>query len=119
MYVVASDTLFVANARLQVSFNATTVVHSVTTKGNPSSPYYVTRYTLSYSDDAVSWTSITDNVGNTVVYTANSDSDTAVENTLPAPIVVRYFRLNVVSWDQHISLRWGVNGCFVGERKTP
>ena len=46
----------------------------------------------------------------TQVFTANSDQDTVVRNTLPAPVVCRYLRLLPVTWNGHISLRMELYG---------
>ena len=82
-------------------------VFGVTTQGSPNFNEWVESYSISYSTDGITWTSIS------TVFSANTDSDTKVTNTLPGDgILAQYIRLHPLeSHHAYKSLRWDVIGC--------
>jgi hypothetical protein len=67
----------------------------------------VTSYTVSVSDDNLTWK----DVDGGVTFTGNvvgSDRNVKVQNEFAAAVQARYVRINVVSWDGHLSMRAGV-----------
>ena len=48
----------------------------------------------------------------TQVFQGNEDKNTPVINIFPRPITARYFRINVVTWQLHISIRFDLLTCW-------
>ena len=82
-------------------------IESVTTQGRQDLDQWVTSYTLE--------TSLTGSVRTPVnfgqVFTANSDRDTKVVNTMSPNLIAISIRLRPVTWNNRISMRWAVDGC--------
>ena len=47
----------------------------------------------------------------TQVFAGNNDRDSIVWHYLSPPIRARYIRFQPIAWNQHISMRVGLNGC--------
>ena len=92
---------------IQADLIAIRQVFGVTTQGSPDLNDWVESYSISYSTDGTTWTSIS------TVFSANSDPDTKVTNTLPdGGIAARYIRLHPIGSNTvYKSLRWDVIGC--------
>ena len=45
------------------------------------------------------------------VFVGNNDRDSIVRHYLNPPIRARYIRFQPIAWNQHISMRVGLNGC--------
>ena len=112
-----------ARSLFQADLGVTSLVVSVTTAGWASSgsgwsnACYVKTYTLSYSSDSVTWSYVMQAGPEAVemVFTGNTDSSTHVTATLPQPIATRFVRLHPQDYSTHMTTRWGINGCVVGE----
>ncbi len=46
------------------------------------------------------------------LFVGNTDGDTAVKNSLPTPVAMKYVRIYPVSYHGNISLRVEFYGCF-------
>ena len=95
----------------------TSVIHNISTRGDPTgSSIWVTSYRLSYSLDNAVWTDVLDPATDDVMsFPGNTDENTPQDNSLPEPVLTRFIKLHPLSYNHHISLRWAVNGCFVGQ----
>ncbi|KAK3709925.1 hypothetical protein QZH41_020035 [Actinostola sp. cb2023] len=88
-------------------------VTKIATQGRKT-PYFgqfVTGYTLSYSNDSVSWTEYKGEDGSTKDFVGNTDANTVVSHELPISINARYIRVVVQRWESHISMRMELYGC--------
>ena len=47
----------------------------------------------------------------TQVFAGNNDRDSIVRHYLNPPIRARYIRFQPIAWNEHISMRVGLNGC--------
>ncbi|XP_041477638.1 uncharacterized protein LOC121425593 [Lytechinus variegatus] len=102
-----------ANQWIQVDLSDTYRIISVATQGRQDVSQWVTGYKLACSTDGTTFDTvqgICTNSGADRIFTANSDRDTIVTNTLPVPQNCRYVRLMPVTWYSHISLRMELYG---------
>ena len=97
---------------IQMDLGFSKTVSAVTTKGRSSAAQWVTKYSISYSNDGATFTQVSceqiDEDGNCK---GNSDKDTAVTNQLLERVTARYVRLTAVLWSGHASIRMGVTTC--------
>ena len=98
---------------IQAYFGEDTIIYSVTTQGRDQTTEErrVTAYTLAVSDDGYTFNDVTDANGAVIVYDGNTDSTTKVTNVLPDGTTGVLLRLNVYSFYNRASLRWGITGC--------
>ncbi|XP_066019015.1 uncharacterized protein [Pocillopora verrucosa] len=100
------------NQWLQVDLNTFARVTVVATQGRNGFKEWVTKYSLQYSDDGVTFTFYKEPDSNSEkVFDGNRDSDTVVYNKLTSPITARYIRLKPMTWNNHISMRMDLYGC--------
>ena len=105
-----------ANPWIQANFNGEKTVSSITTQGRHDDDHWVTSYTVTYADSSGNWHSVTDSSGNTLPFTANTDRNTAVTNSMPDGVVASNVRLWPVTWNGRVSMRFMVQGCdYVGK----
>ncbi|KAL9954033.1 hypothetical protein ACROYT_G041521 [Oculina patagonica] len=100
---------------LQIDLNSqTTTVRRVATQGRQDAPYWVTEYSLQYSDDGVTFLFYREQ-GDIVdkVFVGNTDRNTPVYHELDPPIRARYIRFLPVSWYTFIAMRVELYGCQV------
>ena len=91
-------------------------VSSVTTQGRHDADEWVTSYRMTYADASGTWHDVTESTGNTRVFTANTDRNTAVTNSMPDGLVSTNVRLWPVTWNGRVAMRFLVQGCdYVGE----
>lgn len=96
---------------IAADLGAERTIQRVATQGRHNVDRWVTSYKFSYSLYRTSWSYVLDESGNERVFTANSDSGTVVENDFE-PVLARYVRLEPISWNLAICLRWEVYGCM-------
>ncbi|KAI8490945.1 hypothetical protein Bbelb_313640 [Branchiostoma belcheri] len=72
---------------------------------------WVTSYKLQYSANGKAWTTYAGSDGSDMVFTGNTDTNTAVKNLLDNPVDARYVRLYPLSWNNHMSMRMEILGC--------
>ena len=95
---------------IQANFDGVKTVSSITTQGRHDADEWVTSYYVSYADSS-GWRDITHPTGSTLTFTANTDSNTAVTNSIPGEIVATSVVLWPITWNAHVSLRFLVQGC--------
>ena len=77
----------------------------------------MTSYRVTYLDTSLPWRTVSDSRGKTLTFTANTDRNTAVTNSMPDGVVATSVRLYPYWWKgRHVSMRFMVQGCdFVGK----
>ena len=85
---------------------------SIITQGRHDYPQWVTSYTVDYGFED-SLLTVLNAFYDTVVYTANSDQNTRVENALPDGLIATRMRIYPQSWHGHPSMRAEVVTCTV------
>ena len=108
------------NQWIQVDLQSAHSVSRVETQGRqyPNTLRYnwVTSYQLatSLTGDEADFEYVTSSADGVVVtFNANSDRDTIVSNSF-SPRVARFVRLYPQTWNEYISMRWEVYGCYFG-----
>ncbi|XP_078685540.1 EGF-like repeat and discoidin I-like domain-containing protein 3 [Branchiostoma floridae x Branchiostoma belcheri] len=97
---------------LQVDLGELTRVKGVITQGRQRDfAQWVTSYKLHYSVDGTTWATYASSDGSDKVFTANTDNNTPVTNLLDNPVVARFVRFVVQSWNNHITMRAEILGC--------
>ncbi|XP_022782671.1 uncharacterized protein LOC111323557 [Stylophora pistillata] len=100
------------NQWIQVDLLAYTKVTQIVTQGRNAFAQWVTKYTLQYSEDGVTFEYYQlPGHSSAKEFTANSDSDTKVYHKLAPSIKARYVRLRPTAWHNHISMRMELYGC--------
>ncbi|CAK8680063.1 unnamed protein product [Clavelina lepadiformis] len=90
---------------IQVDLKVPTFVTAVITQGRPLDlEQWVTSYKIAHGNSTESLQIIQEN-GSDVIFQGNRDRTSHVTNRFPAPIVARYLRLIVQSFQSHIILR--------------
>ena len=102
-----------AGQYLSVTFTASVMLRSVITQGRQDADQWVTSYTLQYSPDQVNNFYVRDVRGAIGLFPGNTDRNTKVENFVPPGIVAKSVKLTVMTWREHISMRFDVTGCLV------
>ena len=82
----------------------------IVTQGRHNWEQWVEKYTVDYGMQGKMLT-ILNGVYNPVVYTANSDANTRVENALPDGLVATHLRIYPVQWHNYPSMRAEVVTC--------
>ncbi|XP_001630952.2 lactadherin [Nematostella vectensis] len=97
---------------LQVDIGHVVPITGVATQGRYSNDWdqWVTRYTVQYSVDGGSWTSVLE-AGVVKEFVGNFDKSTVVENSFPVPVMARYVKFVVRDWNNYIAMRVEVYGC--------
>ena len=85
---------------------------SIITQGRRDYGQWVTSYTVDYGFED-SLLTVLNAFYDTVVYTANSDQNTRVENALPDGMVATRLRIYPVQWHNYPSMRAEVVTCVV------
>ncbi|KAK3723796.1 hypothetical protein QZH41_019473, partial [Actinostola sp. cb2023] len=95
---------------IQIDLGSVKVVTKVATQGRQDHfEQYVTKYSLSYSNDGENWS---DYEGDCVkVFPGNADQQSIVTNKLEVPIKARYIRLIVKGYVNHATMRMELYGC--------
>ncbi|XP_033105774.1 uncharacterized protein LOC117108037 [Anneissia japonica] len=103
------------NQWVQVSLPHPYTITGITTQGRSDYDQWVTSYKIQYSMDGARWQDIMSSSGNALAFPANSDRDTPVTNIFGSPIVASVIRVNPLTWNGHISMRFELLGCQVSQ----
>ncbi|XP_072169487.1 lactadherin-like [Diadema setosum] len=97
---------------IQVDLRSAFEITGVTTQGRHDAQHdeWVTSYTVWYSIDGKDWTAVTDCSPQPKTFPANFDKESTVHNAVSPPFAARFVRLQPVSWNNAISLRWELVG---------
>ncbi|GIQ89033.1 hypothetical protein KIPB_011411 [Kipferlia bialata] len=105
--VWAANTCDIGQYALLV-FDTPTAVCAVATAGRPGLAQFVTSFAIEYYDpDQDVWVSVDEAKDS---FDANTDVTSVVLHTLATPVVADRFRIRVLAWEDHISMRLEVYG---------
>uniref|UniRef100_A0A5K3FEA4 Lactadherin n=1 Tax=Mesocestoides corti TaxID=53468 RepID=A0A5K3FEA4_MESCO len=96
---------------LQIDLGVRGTITGVLLQGRGDGSEWVASYTLSYSDDGLTWHFVNDHYGNQRVFEGNLDSYQVKHTYLDEPIVTRFVRIYPFTWNRHPSLRVELIGC--------
>jgi len=100
------------NKWIQVDYKQQKTIYAVVTQGRNINNNFVTSYNVLYNIEGnTQFKYILDENGDKKVFPGNSDMQTPVINNFPEPITARYFRINAVTWNGHIALRFDFLQC--------
>jgi len=104
------------NKWIQVDYEELKTIYGVVTQGRNVNDYSVINFVKSYNvlynvEGNTQFKYILDGNGDKKVFPGNSDMQTPVINNFPEPITAQYFRINAVSWNGHIALRFDFLQC--------
>ena len=97
------------------------LITAVTTRGRPDAPQWVTKYTISVSDDGLQFIDADCATQDAREFcNGNTDQTTPVTNKLMASgVQAQYIRLNVKGFKDDASLRMGVTTCSTESSSSP
>nr|WFD50011.1 nectin variant 3 [Paracentrotus lividus] len=101
------------NQWIQVDLLSPYRIFAVATQGRQDLNQWVTSYKIACSSDGATFDTvqgICTNAAADRIFTANTDRNTIVTNSLPVPQVCRFVRLLPATWNSHISLRMELYG---------
>ncbi|KAK2570616.1 Neuropilin-2 [Acropora cervicornis] len=102
------------NQYLQVDFLLKTRVTRLGTMRRKSKDHWVTKYSLQYSDDDISWFDYMENGYVKVFKGPQTSSDTEmITHYLRHPVEANYIRVRPLAWVQLICLRLELYGCDI------
>ncbi|XP_006823110.2 uncharacterized protein LOC100367144 [Saccoglossus kowalevskii] len=101
---------------LAIDMGETYLYNGIVTQGNPDKEYWVTTFKIQYSDDGSTYTSFTDDNGNDVVFTGNHNSGSFKNNIFHSTIKSQHIRINPITWNTGIGLRFELLGCTPARR---
>ena len=90
-------------------------VTSVITQGRgPNSQHtnnqWVTSYKILHSLDNLDWFSVKNADDTEKIFAGNNDINTKIENRFSPGICCRYVKLQIVTWNEFICIRWDLKG---------
>ncbi|XP_035224885.1 hemocytin-like, partial [Stegodyphus dumicola] len=100
---------------VQIAFFDERTLTGVKIQGRDMVPQWVTAFTVSYSKDGATWSYIMDATGNKAIFPGNYDSNSVSIVYFPQPVKAQFIRINPVAWENWISMRLEILGCFPEE----
>uniref|UniRef100_A0A4W3GVG4 F5/8 type C domain-containing protein n=1 Tax=Callorhinchus milii TaxID=7868 RepID=A0A4W3GVG4_CALMI len=102
---------------LQINFLRRKKITGIITQGASRLGWsmFVKEYTISHSDDGITWTVIQDKQS-TKVFRGNVDNNSQASNTIEPPIFAQYLRIYPQNWHRNIALRVEILGCETEQR---
>ena len=97
--------------RIEIEFQAVSLIDGVTTAGGGTEPYWVTSFKFQYSVDHESWDDYRNEQNFPMVFTGNADSVNPVTHSFRQRLQGRWFRVYPQAWHGRIGLRVEVNRC--------
>ncbi|XP_052785505.1 lactadherin-like [Mya arenaria] len=98
-----------------IMLNMTTVckLTGISTQGTHYYKYWVRSYTLSYSQDCVTWNTYLNHDGLPKYFSGNNNRDTVISHEFDHAILAKCVRLEPKSWNDRIGVRLDFTGCPV------
>ncbi|XP_033751294.1 LOW QUALITY PROTEIN: uncharacterized protein LOC117335429 [Pecten maximus] len=103
-----------ASQWIQVTMNETYQIQQVQLQGQEEEDNWVTTFSIGYSSDGSVWTTYT-NASGTSVFAGSTDRSTVVTVGLDPFIETNYIRIQPVTWNNNIALRFELIGCSVSK----
>ncbi|OWF37161.1 neuropilin-2-like [Mizuhopecten yessoensis] len=99
---------------LQVEFQHMSAVTALVIQGRVQQ--YLTSLTMKTSQDGISWSDVTDNLGNKKIYQAANDGTTLVTRAVNENILAKFIRIHPETWFSYPSFHLEILGCpkFLG-----
>ncbi|WP_294249867.1 discoidin domain-containing protein [uncultured Chryseobacterium sp.] len=94
----------VAGDYLTLDTGSVQSLRGVVTKGRGDAAQWVTSYTVSYSTDNITYTTVNTS-GTPINFRGNFDQNTEIVNQFPAAVTARYMRITVTAFNSHPSMR--------------
>ncbi|XP_055937840.1 hemocytin-like [Argiope bruennichi] len=94
-------------------------IYGVVTKGRHGHPEWVKSYLVLYSRDGNAYAYVTEDGNNPQIFTGNYDSQTPIEHVFNTPFEARFVRIQPLSFQKEIALRFDVLGCAEGMTTPP
>eukprot|EP00062_Callorhinchus_milii_P000799 gi/632935272/ref/XP_007889515.1/ PREDICTED: coagulation factor VIII isoform X2 [Callorhinchus milii] len=104
---------------LQINFLRRKKITGIITQGASRLGWsmFVKEYTISHSDDGITWTVIQDKQSTKAkVFRGNVDNNSQASNTIEPPIFAQYLRIYPQNWHRNIALRVEILGCETEQR---
>ncbi|XP_031561085.1 uncharacterized protein LOC116297077 [Actinia tenebrosa] len=97
---------------MQIDLGTMKWVTKIATQGrNAKTNQWVKEYTLSFTNNTITWQDYRGDENCTKRFIGNTDRNTVVTNELPVPVKTRYVRILPQAWSRHISMRMELYGC--------
>lgn len=110
---IADDSQF-----LEVSLGNDNAIYGVVTKGRDNHNEWVTSYFIMYSTDGITYSYYMGEDNMPKVFPGNFDSSSEVRHVFEKSFEARVVRIQPLSWEGHVSLRWDLLGCiYEGEAR--
>ncbi|XP_033733599.1 lactadherin-like [Pecten maximus] len=98
------------DAYVQVDFRRITNIYCIVTMGHLV--WYVESYNVLYSMDGSTWYTVLDVFGNVKLFAGNDGpGDSMTTRCLPEPLVARYVRIKILSFNNALLLKFDFIGC--------
>ncbi|XP_033104771.1 lactadherin-like [Anneissia japonica] len=98
------------NQWIQADLGAIKGVIGVITQGRSEDVQWVTSYKVNYSTDGSNYLPVLGSSGQVENFSANSDSNSEVKNIFNSVVYAQFIRINPITWQKHISLRFELLG---------
>jgi len=97
---------------IQVNFESNRTVTAVVTQGRGTTNSYVRTFNILYKRlDSGSFEYVSDESGDPKIFPGNTDANTLVINDFSQPITAQVFRINAISYHNHIAVRFDFLEC--------
>ncbi|CAH1788470.1 unnamed protein product, partial [Owenia fusiformis] len=100
------------NQWIQIDFLEPRILTGVTIQGRDGVPTFVTSFEVIFSYDGLTWTKYEETPGVAKVFPGNTDNETPVTNWFYKPIRGQFIRIVPLTWNQAISIRLEIHGCY-------
>ncbi|XP_004636634.1 discoidin, CUB and LCCL domain-containing protein 2 [Octodon degus] len=108
---------------LQIDLNKEKKITGIITTGSTmvEHNYYVSAYTIQYSDDGQKWTAYRDpGTEHYKLFQGNKDYHQDVRNNFLPPIIARFIRVHPTQWQQKIAMKVELLGCqYIPKGRPP
>ncbi|XP_033118606.1 lactadherin-like, partial [Anneissia japonica] len=95
---------------IQADLGSVKRVVGVITQGRSDGNQWVKTYKVTYSTDGSIFTPVLGSSGQVEIFSANSDRNTEVKNIFNSVVYAQFIRINPITWQGHVSLRFELLG---------
>uniref|UniRef100_T1JAC2 Hemocytin n=1 Tax=Strigamia maritima TaxID=126957 RepID=T1JAC2_STRMM len=97
---------------IRIDFNEPRVLTGIETQGRHNADQYVESYSVQYSNDGKTWYDVLDENDAVEIFRGNYDGETPHLNYFSQPIRTRYLQITPLTWNNWISMRIEIRGCY-------
>ncbi|XP_062540681.1 neurexin-4 isoform X1 [Armigeres subalbatus] len=98
--------------QLMIDLGSVRNVTRIEIQGRPHSNEYVTEFSISYGFNGQDYIDYKEPGGNTKLFKGNKDGNSIRHNSFEVPIIAQWIRINPTRWQNRISLRVELYGCY-------